>query len=70
MNIIKNWEALNKHGVNAVTCGHCGEILYHQQGVTMLKCYHCGELDDISSFGDLYYNQNDFNFIFGVKESQ
>jgi len=64
-NIVKNWAILNNKGLNAVSCCNCEAVIYHKKGTTMLKCNNCSAFDDISAFGDLYYNKQDFNFIFG-----
>ncbi len=45
--------------LNVVTCGDCGEPFAHKLGVTELHCPYCKFQDDISSFPDMWYEDED-----------
>jgi len=42
-------------GINAVTCGHCGSVLFHKMGTDYITCPDCSFESDICDFPDLNY---------------
>ena len=58
---------LEKARLNAVTCGHCGELMYHKmkKSLKSITCYHCAFESEPCDFPDYYYNDLDQRFLNG-----
>ena len=45
--------------INIVTCGHCGEVLFHKMKEEEITCCHCNSEMDLSDCPDfLWYLTN------------
>ena len=50
-------ESVDKSGINIVTCGQCGLVVFHYVGISELQCPHCGYESEVCDFPDFYtYN--------------
>ena len=66
-NHAKSQYILEKVGLNAVTCGHCGELMYHKtkKNLDKISCYHCLFKGEPCDFPDYYYSDLDERFLRG-----
>ena len=48
-------EIVNKAGINIVTCGNCGDVIFHRLPVDRLGCPSCTFEEDSCHFPDLNY---------------
>jgi len=58
---------LERAGLNAVTCGHCGELMFHKtkNNLDSITCYHCNFEGEPCDFPDYYYSNLDQRFLNG-----
>ena len=58
---------LEKARLNAVTCGECGELMFHKmkKNLNTITCYHCGFESEPCDFPDYYYSDLDQRFLNG-----
>ena len=49
-------EQIFNKGFSVVTCGECGDVLFHKASEVDLTCPHCGFEGEPCDFPDLYYS--------------
>lgn len=48
-------EIVSKTNINIVTCGDCGNIVFHRTPTEEIECPHCGMKSEPCDFPDFYY---------------
>jgi exosome complex RNA-binding protein Csl4 len=48
-------DAINRIGINIVTCGDCGEVLLHKTSEETITCPHCSYTSEPCDFPDLIH---------------
>jgi hypothetical protein len=69
-NHTKSHDILEKKKLNAVTCGECGELMFHtiRKNLNNITCYHCDFKGEPCDFPDYYYSDLDQRFLNGELE--
>lgn len=48
-------EIVDKAGINVVTCGQCGDIVFHRTMAEEITCPHCKFTSEPCDFPDFYF---------------